>query len=211
MTTNLDRYVSALQGLDGVVQQVHDEHLDSVTPCPPWTVRHLLGHVIDGQRQVLAMLRGHGPRRPQQGLVELARAAGTAPTVLWGHEHAQTLDTLSRVDLEGIVATPGNTMRIDDLLSTATIEPLLHAWDLATAIGTPVELDADAVHATLGLVRELGDQLAATGMFAPARPWTDSMTPLEQLLAFTGRTPPPRSAHQLPPRASDRHAARGGA
>ncbi|HYH13014.1 MAG TPA: TIGR03086 family metal-binding protein [Thermomicrobiales bacterium] len=208
MTTKLERYVRALQGLDVVVQQVRDEDLDSVTPCPPWTVRHLLGHIIDGQRQVLAMLRGPGPRPPAQELAELARAAGTAPLVTWRDEQAQTLDTLSYVDLAETVATPGGTMRIDDLLGTATIEPLLHAWDLASAIGVPVELDADAVQATLDQVQTLGDQLAATGMFAPARPWTTSMTPLEHLLALTGRTSRPiHTPH--PPRATGSHARQG--
>lgn len=191
MTGELARYVRALEGLGGVVQQVRDEDLDRATPCPPWAVRHLLGHIIDGQRQVLAMLCEQTPRPPAQGQVALARAAGAAPAAAWEQEQAQTLETLSHIDLVSVVSTPGGQMRAGDLLRTATIEPLLHAWDLATAIGTAVELDAHAVQATLDQVRKLGDQLAATGMFAPAKPWNRGMTPLEQLLALTGRTPSP--------------------
>lgn len=69
------------------------------------------------------------------------------------------------------------------------IEPLVHAWDLAIATGQTVWLDSEAVAVTLPAVERLGDQLAATGMYAAGRPLPPMASMQDRLLAALGRKP----------------------
>ena len=56
------RYLRALDRLGAVVDAVPAERGDAPTPCSGWSARHLVGHLVDGQGQVLAMVTGHGAR-----------------------------------------------------------------------------------------------------------------------------------------------------
>ena len=58
------RYLRALDRVDAVVDAVPARRWDAPTACPGWSARQLLGHLVDGQHQVLAMLAGEGPRAP---------------------------------------------------------------------------------------------------------------------------------------------------
>jgi uncharacterized protein (TIGR03083 family) len=58
------RYLRALDRLDAVVDAVPAERWDAPTPCSGWSARRLVGHLVDGQSQVLAMLAGEGPVAP---------------------------------------------------------------------------------------------------------------------------------------------------
>lgn len=160
---------------------------DRPTPCPPWTVRQLTGHVIDGQRQVIAMLSAEGRPAPERSPAELARLAGADPAATWPHVRDVAITALIRVDDAAVVPTPLGDTPVSQLLETAVIEPLLHTWDLATAAGGTADLDAETVEATLAGVEALGDRLAATGMYAPARPVRNDMCAQGRLLALTGR------------------------
>lgn len=77
---------------------------------------------------------------------------------------------------------------MQQVLTMALIEPVTHGWDLAVATGQPVTFAEDAVITLLAGVQQLGDQLAETGMYAPARPVSDQAPPLERLMAALGRS-----------------------
>ena len=187
MSTPRERYLRALRGLDDVIAAVHDDQWDSRSTCPPWTVRQLTGHVVDAQRQVTSMLSGDGGIQPESSPEVLARLAGEDPAATWRRAHQQTVTALARVDDDAVLLTPLGDAPVSQLLATAVIEPLLHAWDLATSVGGTADLEPETVEATLAGVEALGDRLAATGMYAPARPTVDGMTAAERLLALTGR------------------------
>jgi hypothetical protein len=50
------RYPGALDRVGAVVDAVPAERWDAATPCAGWSARQLVGHLVDGQGQVLAML-----------------------------------------------------------------------------------------------------------------------------------------------------------
>jgi uncharacterized protein (TIGR03086 family) len=143
--------------------------------------------VIDGQRQVRAMLAGEGGVPPESDPAGLGRLAGRDPVASWRRVREQTATALSRVDDGAVLRTPLGDTPLPRLLATAVIEPLLHAWDLSASIGGACQLDPEAVRVTLAGVAALGDRLAATGMYAPAQPTRDGMSAQDQLLALTGR------------------------
>lgn len=67
------------------------------------------------------------------------------------------------------------------------IEPLVHTWDLARAVGVTAALDEEAVETCLAAVAPVADRFAATGMYAPARPVPAGAGAPGRLLALLGR------------------------
>ena len=183
MSTARDRYLRALDRVDDVVAGVRPAQWGLATPCPDWDVRELVGHLADGQAQVAAMLRGT-PARPGT-----AGRAGPDPTAAWRRTRQDVVAALAAVADDAVLHTPLGETPLPVLLDTAVVEPLLHGWDLATAVGSTPDLDPETVEVTLTGVRALGDRLAGTGMYAAALPVSDGMTAREQLLALTGRRP----------------------
>ncbi len=125
----------------------------------------MLGHLLDGQRQVTALLTGQGPRPPHD---EPGVLVGAAPAAAWQAAHRDIERVLAEADPAAQRTTPMGPRSVADILSLAVIEPLVHAWDLAQATGHTVYLDPESVAATLDAVRTLGGQRAGTGMYAPA-------------------------------------------
>ncbi|SDN11208.1 TIGR03086 family protein [Geodermatophilus siccatus] len=184
------RYLRALDRLGAVVDAVPAQGWDAATPCPGWSARQLLGHLVDGQNQVLAMLAGEGRRAPVADPGALGLLAGPDPAGSWRRAYQAAVAALSRAAPGAGVATPLGPRTVEQLLGIALVEPVVHTWDLATATGRPADLDPDAVRALLPGVLALGGQLQATGMYPPAVPVPDDAPAQDRLLAALGRRPP---------------------
>jgi uncharacterized protein (TIGR03086 family) len=182
-----DHYQHALDGVDVVVAGATPGSWDAPSPCPGWTARDVLGHLIDGQIQIESLLSGKGHRVPagHPGAV----VGSAPPTDVWAESRRAIDAVLARLAGATSIATPMGLRTAAEVLGMAVIEPLVHAWDLATATGQVIRLDPDAVAVTLAGVRALGGQLAATGMFAPAQPVPADAGPQSELLALVGRHP----------------------
>ena len=189
MSTARDRYLRSLDRLDDVVTGIRPAQWELATSCSGWDVRQLLGHVVDGQRQVTAMLLGAPPPAPVTAAADLARVAGPEPAESWRRARRESVAALAAVPDDAVLRTPLGELPLPALLDTAVIEPLLHGWDLATAVGGATDLDPETTEVTLRGVRALGEQLAQTGMYAAALPTDEGSTAQEQLLALTGRRP----------------------
>ena len=189
MTTPIELYLRALDRLGAVVDAVPPDRWDDPTPCPDWSARQLVGHLVDAQRQVLAMVGDDGPRPPVTDPRELAALAGPDPAGSWRRAHEGTTATLAGVSPAASVATPLGPRTVEQLLGLALVEPVVHSWDLATATGQPADLDPEAVRALLPGVLALGAQLQGSGMYGPAVPVPDDAPVLDRLLGATGRDP----------------------
>lgn len=186
MTSPLELYLRALDGVTAVVDHVPTAGWDAPSPCSDWSARQLLGHVIDGQRQVVGMLTGQA-RPPVTDPTELGRLAGPDPRAAWQDYRDAVLAVLSGIDPGAAVTTPGGPSTASAVLSMVVIEPLVHAWDLAIATGQPGTLDPDVVAAILPGVLAMHGGLAATGMYRRATPVPADATPQDWLLAALGR------------------------
>jgi len=74
----------------------------------------------------------------------------------------------------------------------ASADQFVHGWDLAKATGQPLALDRDLGAQFLAFYRQaIGDQMRGPDPVAPfgAVLHTTSDDPIDQLVAFTGRTP----------------------
>jgi uncharacterized protein (TIGR03086 family) len=180
------RYLRALDRLGAVVDAVPVERWDAATPCSGWTARRLLGHRVDGQGQVLAMVAGKGRQAPVTDPEALGALAGPDPAGSWRRAHRAAAAALSGATPGAVVPTPLGPRTVEQLLGTALVEPVVHTWDLATATGRPAGLDPDAVRALLPGVLALGGQLQASGMYGPPVPVPDDAPAQDRLLAALG-------------------------
>ena len=189
MTTPLALYRRALDDFGQTVADVAAERWDAGSPCPGWSARCLVGHVIDAQRQVAAMVAGDDLRTPVTDVAALAALAGPEPSRSWLSAAGEIADVLRGAAPEAPVVTPLGGATVRDLLGMALVEPLVHTWDLAVATGQPARLDPDAVAATLPGVLALGAALQQSGMYAAALPAPPDASPQDRLIAALGRDP----------------------
>ncbi len=177
------------------VSNVFAERLDPVTrdqwdlptPCTEWSVRQLVAHATGGNRFGVALLHGASAEEAQAAARTVpfaddvrAEVRRTAEEQLAAFAEPGALD---RVCHHPVGDMPGGRLlglRFGDLL--------VHAWDLATAVGGRQDLDGTLVERALEVYEPRAGQLAQTGLFAPG-PTRDpaDLTPQERLLDLVGR------------------------
>ncbi|WP_109471725.1 TIGR03086 family metal-binding protein [Ornithinimicrobium cavernae] len=190
--TSLRDLGPAAAAVSDVVRGVRDDQLAAPTPCPRYAVGDVLQH-LDGLAEAFAMAArketspdGPGPsgdaallpadwrERIPQRLTALAEAwrdpsAWTGPTAAGG------------VELDG--ATAG-LVALDELV--------VHGWDLARGTGqdyAPDEASIAGARAFVALFSGPGTEDMRGDAFGPELAAPEGATPLEELLAMTGRDP----------------------
>jgi uncharacterized protein (TIGR03086 family) len=165
-----------------LLTEVRSEHIESPTPCPGWSVRDLLNHVVGGEKRYILLLRG-----APTSVVEATRDAdhlGADPVAAFDELHADLTRSFRK---PGVLATTvhhrAGDRRGSDLLLMRTAEYAMHGWDLATAIAADDTIDAEVV---AFLLQEMSANAHLwDGIFTPLS--TTSDTQQEQLLSLTGR------------------------
>lgn len=160
MTHTAIQYTRALRPLTAVVKAVPAAAWDAPSPCPGWTARDVVKHLVDTQRETLT---GNG--------VNLGDAPDfdTDPLAAWAEHIRRVLDALADDD---------NVDRaIDWFFGPTTIgaaveqfyvwDMYVHRWDLARAVG----LEANFTDAELDRIEagadSFGDALHMEGMCRP--------------------------------------------
>ncbi len=177
----IDSLDSTFQHTHGVIAGVRPDQLDERTPCPDWTVRDLLDHMIG----VVAGLGAAAAGAPRQSFT-----LGSDPTAQFDAASAAALaawrspGALDRVVDAGPGPMPGRVLAGINLLDTAT-----HTWDLATATGQTAKLPDDVALAALEASMQIISPEIRPGRFAPACVAPDGAGPTERLVAYLGRQP----------------------
>ena len=155
--------------------QVREDQWETPTGCGDWTVRDLVDHAVFWQCNLGSMLGAE--TRPEDGWDAVKAAIANAltdPSVLEG----------------AVEAGPMEGMPKHQAMGFATADALVHAWDLARAIGVDDTLPADAVTAVhMGMSRAPEAMIRNPQVFGPAVEIGDDASPQQKLLAFTGRQP----------------------
>src|SRR5690348_5203839 len=100
------------------------------------------------------------------------------------------LDAWHRHGLQGEVPFGSRSMPAQVAVSVFSLEFLVHGWDYATAVGHDLRAPDSLTEYVLGLAQQLvkPEQRGAAG-FAEPVPVADDASPLQRLIAFTGRDP----------------------
>jgi len=162
----------ALDQTGDLLDRVHAGVLQQPTPCSEWDVAALADHIINDPRGFLLMVRGEQPDW-----------AAPTPHVTqdWGPTFRSAGDDLLRAwhDL-------GDDASLPPAIQFA--EFAVHDWDLATALGVPLDgLDPEVAELGLEFMQaNLTDEMRK-GAFGPELPAPAGAGPYERIAAFAGR------------------------
>jgi uncharacterized protein (TIGR03086 family) len=183
---------AAAAGAGRLIAEVEGERWALPTPCGDWTVRHLVNHVVGGNRLTARVLRGD----PLPPLDQLGRRAtedrlGEDPVAAYG---SSVEDLLAALAAPGVLDRP-HTLPVGTLPGVAvvhlrTVETLVHGWDLGRAVGRPLPVPDDLAHAELAFSADLLARLPeGRRPFAPSVPVPADAPALDRLVALLGRNP----------------------
>jgi uncharacterized protein (TIGR03086 family) len=171
----LDLYRQASQWTAEKVAGARD--LDAATPCPGWSVRDLLNHMLDTQRYFAGAARGEDAALPAPTPPSLLT---DEPTADFERASAEVMDAYAQ---EGVVE------RMGPALGIAFSDQLLHGWDLARATEQDVVMPEGLPQAAYDCIHGLFTDEQRKGVFGPEIRVGDDATPQQQLLGYTGRDP----------------------
>ena len=181
----------ALDELRGVIAELDDAEMDTVTNCEPWTVRRLASHALNNQLLWAGLVTG-------QQLVSVEDTMGAVPIEgdlgPLAEQVAERALALWRSDgvLEASHQTPFGELPGSVVVNFATIDAILHAWDLSASVGRPIEFKPDAVPAITAVVEvTCNDDARAAGLIRPATEPPVDASDTERLVAASGRRPRP--------------------
>jgi uncharacterized protein (TIGR03086 family) len=176
---------ASLAPLDGPVD------LSAATPCGGWDLGDLLAHMTVQQ---------HGFARAVAG--ERTTVADWAPTRVDDAVDAYAAactELLAAFDAITDPAAPVHLPEIRDepvparlAIGFQLVDNVVHAWDVAVAVGRELDLDADVLQAGLAVARQVPDGTERErpgAAFAPALPVTSHASPLDETLLLLGRDP----------------------
>jgi uncharacterized protein (TIGR03086 family) len=177
----------ACRAFADLLELVGEDDLDAPTPCPDWTIRHLVSHVIEGNRRFTALLQQRTPRP-----VAPERAIATAgslreeflaglPGLLAAFDAPGALLEPVRLPIGRVPGSVALQARITDIL--------VHTWDLAGALRVASsDVPEDLAASALRFVRTRRADLPPD-RFGPAQPCPAEAPFIDQLAAELGRVP----------------------
>ncbi|MFC8665631.1 TIGR03086 family metal-binding protein [Streptomyces sp. NPDC057199] len=173
-----------------LAEEVGEEQLDAVTPCPEYAVRHLLGHLAglsmafrDAGRKDLGATTDTDPTSRLPDVTpgwraELPKVLGELAEA-WRDPAAWTGETRA-----GGVDLPGEVAGI-----VAADELVVHGWDLARATGQPYAPDAAALDAAYEMLAPSVDDPSRGTIFGPVVPVPEGAPLLDRVIGLSGRDP----------------------
>jgi uncharacterized protein (TIGR03086 family) len=181
----LDDLAHAAACTGGLVGRIADDQWSASTPCPDWNVRDVVRHLVGMNLVLVAMFEqspmpdrdadrlGADPAGAFRGSVATLQAVAARPGAL---ERSQTTRVGTATGAERI------RWRIVDLL--------VHAWDLAQAVGVPAEFADDLVERAFAFAAGSLPGQPRAGRFDDPQPVRDDAPALDRLAALTGRAVP---------------------
>jgi uncharacterized protein (TIGR03086 family) len=163
-----------------VVKAIGDDELYRPTPCRDWDVATLADHLVDTIARLGAAAVGTPAEAPGSGSIDQRIQRVTRPI----------LAEWRRRGLAGDIEFAGRTLPAHLALGILNLELVVHGWDFAIALGSPLAVtDTHASHVLNLACQTLTTQSRiAAGFDAPVSVPADSGA-LDRLVALTGRDP----------------------
>ncbi|MFI2352439.1 TIGR03086 family metal-binding protein [Streptomyces sp. NPDC019443] len=185
----LDRQVLLLTG--EVVSRVKADHLRLATPCADWTVYGLLRHLVSQNEGFAASARGVGEswavwRDGDLGDDPVGAYEASADEVAAAFAKDDVLER--RFPLPEVGEGFGVPGRI--AIGFHLLDYVVHAWDVAVAIGAPWEPAAELTTSALRVAAQVPDEGRGAGAaFRRRIAVPNDASPDHRLLALLGRDP----------------------
>ncbi|MGQ0805239.1 MAG: TIGR03086 family metal-binding protein [Actinomycetota bacterium] len=182
---------AAISSTHPIVAGTTPAHFDRPTPCAAWDVRELLNHIVGTLWLEHALLTdappphslgpgglpdtdlvGDNPIAAYEAGADAARAAASAPGAL-----------------EASHQTPLGEMPAAGLASFASLDLLVHGWDLAQATGQSASFDEALVAHCFGFAQQAITDQTRGPLIGPPVPVPDAAPTIDRLVGFMGRRP----------------------
>lgn len=181
-------------GVAGLIDGVEETHLAGPTPCPDYTVRELLAHLVG----LTVAFRDAGKKA-------LGPTTDTAPTGAlpqledgWRTALPGQLDELAETwrspdAWQGFTRAGGVDLPAEVAGLVALNELLVHGWDLARSTGQTYEVDAASLEAVLPFLEPAAASADSgegpEGLFGRPVPVPADAPLLDRVIALSGRRP----------------------
>ncbi|MEA3183695.1 MAG: hypothetical protein QOJ74_172 [Ilumatobacteraceae bacterium] len=159
------------------------EQLGGTTPCKSFTVTDVLDHMTTLASSYAPAFRGDAPS-----------SGGTSSTDDLPARFQQAMDALldgvqSPGALQRTIETPFGLMPGSTFARLVAFDGLIHGWDLATSTQQPWDPPQEVVAEVDGFARQaIAPEMRDGDTFAQETQPPADATPLQRLVAFSGRT-----------------------
>jgi uncharacterized protein (TIGR03086 family) len=164
--------------LGAVVGGIDADQLDQPTPCRDLDVRGVLEHMIGGATLFTAAYRGEQPAEP-----DVSDPLAAFGPVLGGLGAAVSAPGA----LDRTIASPFGPTSGEHFARYIVLDGLVHGWDMASATGQAYDPPGELVAAVDAFAREHLDAMRGEGTFDGAVEAVEGASPIERLVAYTGR------------------------
>jgi uncharacterized protein (TIGR03086 family) len=177
-----ERYARLADAFANKIAAVPDERWDSQSPCPDWTARDIVGHVVTTQGMFLGFVG--------QELGDIP-SADDDPVGAWNAARARVQANLddpeqAKAEFQGFSGTSTFEAAVDKFLCSDLV---VHGWDLARAASLEDGMEDEDVERVRRYMESMGDGLRSPGAFGPEVPAPPGADDQVRLLAFLGRRP----------------------
>ena len=182
----LSAHRSAMRQFDSRVSSIKETQWDNDTPDTDWNVRSLVSHLVHEQLWAPPLMDGR--TIADVGDEFEGDVLGADPKSAWKSAAAAARAAFERPGaMDREVHLSFGTVPAPVYVGQMTMDLLVHAWDLAKAIGADEQMPNDLVTAVLDEVKQQAGNLQASGLFAPPIPVPGCTDDLTELLALLGR------------------------
>lgn len=182
-----DQLTYQIETLRTLIKGTRPDQMSAPTPCENWDVRGLINHFVTGAPMFAAAFRGEDiqidPDAPVPDMV------GDDPLASYD---AAIEDFCDAADAPGamdkVLNLPFGQIPAPFVLELLKFDLLVHAWDLSQATGQKFDPPNDIVEHGLGTAQQmLAPEMRNGDTFGAEVTPPSSATPIEKLVAFTGR------------------------
>ena len=178
----VDYYVRAVASFGQQLTRVGEIHWDMPTPCADWDAKALVAHVVIGEAAIPPLIRGESVAFDDVNPGVL----GPDAMATWRGTALAAIEIVRETPLDTVLEHPAGARTLEMVLGFRITDNLVHAWDLATAMAEPLDLDPEIAQWCLDFWLPLADRLKDP-FFSPMLEPTDD-TPGARLLALLGRS-----------------------
>jgi uncharacterized protein (TIGR03086 family) len=183
----VDLFLRSADIFDTHVRSIRSDQWTDPTPCSEWNVRQLVNHITVEDLWVPPLMAGR--TIGDVGDAYDGDQLGPDPVGAWSGALAAARQSVqeSGAASRTVHLSYGDELAGEYLLQLFA-DHLIHAWDLARAIGTNPELPADLVAECAAFYARMESAYRAMGVVAAAVEVPADADPQTQLLAAFGRS-----------------------
>ncbi len=169
-----------------VLRDIPAQDWDRPTPCPDWTVRQLVHHLVVGTDRFATRLG-----RETTTTVPSADASPDELLGAWEASTAELVDVFEQPgSLPRTIELPIGAMPGQSALDLRVTETITHGWDLSQALGRPFAFDPEAVERAIAFsgpaLERIPEGRSPFGTPQAPAPEADAQ---DRLAALLGRQP----------------------